>query len=105
MTSEFIEIINDNENNLKNVSLQIPKHKLVVFTGVSGSGKSSIVFDTVAQEAGRQLNSTYGSFARMFLPHYKRPDVYDIKNLSTVITIDQKQLGGNARSTLGTISD
>ncbi|MDO1604658.1 excinuclease ABC subunit UvrA [Lactobacillus sp. YT155] len=105
MTSQFIEIINDNENNLKNVSLNIPKHKLVVFTGVSGSGKSSIVFDTIAQEAGRQLNSTYSSFARMFLPHYKRPDVYDIKNLSTVITIDQKQLGGNARSTLGTISD
>lgn len=101
----FIEIINDRENNLKNVSLKIPKNKLTVFTGVSGSGKSSIVFDTIAQEAGRQWNSTYSSFVRTFLPHYKRPDADDIQNLSTAIIIDQKPLGGNARSTLGTITD
>lgn len=106
MTSnQFIEIVNDNENNLKNVSLKIPKNQLTVFTGVSGSGKSSLVFDTIAQEAGRQLNSTYSAFTRLFLPKYKRPDVYDVRNLSTAIIIDQKQLGGNARSTLGTVSD
>lgn len=102
---QFIEIIHDRENNLKNISLRIPKNKLTVFTGVSGSGKSSIVFDTIAQEAGRQLNSTFSSFARLFLPHDKRPDVDGIRNLSTVISIDQKPLGGNARSTLGTVSD
>ncbi|WP_203640903.1 ATP-binding cassette domain-containing protein [Levilactobacillus andaensis] len=102
---EFIEIVNDRENNLKNVSLRIPKNKLTVFTGVSGSGKSSIVFDTIAQEAGRQLNSTYDSFTRLYLPHYHRPDVDEVHNLSTAIVIDQKPLGGNARSTLGTVSD
>lgn len=101
----FIEIVNDRENNLKNVSVTIPKNKLTVFTGVSGSGKSSIVFDTFAQEAGRQWNSTYSSFVRTFLPHYKRPDADDIQNLSTAIIIDQNPLGGNARSTLGTITD
>ena len=66
--SDFIEIVNDRENNLQNISLKIPKNKLTVFTGVSGSGKSSIVFDTIAQVAGRQLNSTYDSFTRTFLP-------------------------------------
>jgi len=103
--SDFIEIVNDRENNLKNVSLKIPKNKLTVFTGVSGSGKSSIVFDTIAQEAGRQLNSTYDSFTRLYLPHYHRPDVDEVRHLSTAIVIDQKPLGGNARSTLGTVSD
>ncbi|WP_061776636.1 ATP-binding cassette domain-containing protein [Levilactobacillus senmaizukei] len=103
--SEYIEIVNDRQNNLKNVSLRIPKNKLTVFTGVSGSGKSSIVFDTIAQEAGRQLNSTYDSFTRLYLPHYQRPDVDAVRHLSTAIVIDQKPLGGNARSTLGTISD
>ena len=103
--TQFIEIVNDRENNLKNINLKIPKNKLTVFTGVSGSGKSSIVFDTIAQEAGRQLNSTYNSFTRLYLPKYKRPDADEIHNLSTAIIIDQKPLGGNARSTLGTISD
>jgi len=102
---DFIEIVNDRENNLKNISLKIPKNRLTVFTGVSGSGKSSIVFDTIAQEAGRQLNSTYDSFTRTFLPNYRRPDVDEVRNLSTAIVIDQKPLGGNARSTLGTVSD
>lgn len=101
----FIEIVNDRENNLQNISLKIPKNQLTVFTGVSGSGKSSIVFDTIAQEAGRQLNSTYDSFTRNFLPDYRRPDVDEVRNLSTAIVIDQKPLGGNARSTLGTVSD
>jgi len=66
--NEYIEIIHARENNLKNVSLNIPKNKITIFTGVSGSGKSSIVFDTIAQEAGRQLNETYDSFIRLFLP-------------------------------------
>lgn len=102
---DFIEIVNDRENNLKNVSLRIPKNKLTVFTGVSGSGKSSIVFDTIAQEAGRQLNSTYDAFTRLYLPKYHRPDVDEVHHLSTAIVIDQKPIGGNARSTLGTVTD
>jgi excinuclease UvrABC ATPase subunit len=67
MKQEFIELINARENNLKNINVQIPKGKITIFTGVSGSGKSSIVFDTIAQEAGRQLNETFSSFARQFL--------------------------------------
>ncbi|TKC15321.1 ATP-binding cassette domain-containing protein [Robertmurraya kyonggiensis] len=105
MKQQFIELVNARENNLKNVNLQIPKGKITVFTGVSGSGKSSIVFDTIAQEAGRQLNETYSNFTRLFLPKYSRPDIDEIQNLSTAIVVDQKRLGGNARSTLGTISD
>jgi len=105
MSQEFIEIVNARENNLKNISLKIPKGKITIFTGVSGSGKSSIVFDTIAQEAGRQLNETYSSFTRLFLPRYQRPEVDEISNLSTAIVIDQKRLGGNSRSTLGTITD
>lgn len=105
MKQEFIELVNARENNLKNINLQIPKGKITIFTGVSGSGKSSIVFDTIAQEAGRQLNETFSSFARQFLPRYSRPEVDEISNLSTAIVVDQKRLGGNARSTLGTITD
>ncbi|RCX23788.1 excinuclease ABC A subunit [Fontibacillus phaseoli] len=105
MPQEFIEIRNARENNLKNINLTIPKGKITIFTGVSGSGKSSIVFDTIAQEAGRQLNETYSSFVRTFLPRYSRPEADDISNLSTAIVVDQKRLGGNARSTLGTVTD
>ncbi|GLC88561.1 excinuclease ABC subunit UvrA [Lysinibacillus piscis] len=105
MQQTYIEIVNARENNLKNVSLQIPKNKITVFTGVSGSGKSSIVFDTIAQEAGRQLNETYSSFVRTFLPRYRRPEADAIHNLSTAIVVDQKRFGGNARSTLGTATD
>lgn len=105
MQQEFIEVVNGRENNLKNVHVQIPKGKITIFTGVSGSGKSSIVFDTIAQEAGRQLNETFSSFARQFLPKYSRPEADEINNLSTAIVVDQKRLGGNARSTLGTITD
>ncbi len=103
--NEYIEIIHARENNLKNVSLNIPKNKITIFTGVSGSGKSSIVFDTIAQEAGRQLNETYDSFTRLFLPKYSRPDVDEINNLATTIVVNQKKIGGSARSTLGTITD
>lgn len=105
MEQQYIELINARENNLKNISLTIPKGKITVFTGVSGSGKSSIVFDTIAQEAGRQLNETYSNFVRLFLPRYSRPDIDEINNLSTAVVVDQKRLGGNARSTLGTVSD
>ena len=105
MKQRFIEVTGANENNLKNISLKIPKEKITVFTGVSGSGKSSIVFDTIAQEAGRQLNETYPNFVRNFLPKYSRPNVDDLNNLSTAIVVDQKRLGGNSRSTLGTITD
>ncbi|MBS4220688.1 excinuclease ABC subunit UvrA [Bacillus sp. FJAT-49711] len=105
MNQEFIEVINGRENNLKDIYVQIPKGKITIFTGVSGSGKSSIVFDTIAQEAGRQLNETFSSFARQFLPKYRRPEADEINNLSTAIIVDQKRLGGNARSTLGTATD
>ena len=93
------------QNNLKNVSLDIPKGKIVVFTGVSGSGKSSIVFDTVAAESQRQMNETYTAFMRGRLPKYEKPKVERIENLSASVIVDQSRLGGNARSTVGTISD
>jgi len=93
------------QNNLKNVSLNIPKEKIVVFTGVSGSGKSSIVFDTVAAESQRQMNETYTAYMRGRLPKYEKPKVEFIDNLTASVIIDQSRLGGNARSTVGTISD
>ena len=93
------------QNNLKNISLEIPKEKIVVFTGVSGSGKSSIVFDTVAAESQRQMNETYTAFMRGRLPKYEKPKVDYIDNLTASVIIDQSRLGGNARSTVGTISD
>ena len=93
------------QNNLKNISLEIPKEKIVVFTGVSGSGKSSIVFDTVAAESQRQMNETYTAFMRGRLPKYEKPKVDFIDNLTASVIIDQSRLGGNARSTVGTISD
>ena len=93
------------QNNLKNISFEIPKEKIVVFTGVSGSGKSSIVFDTVAAESQRQMNETYTAFMRDRLPKYEKPKVDYIDNLTASVIIDQSRLGGNARSTVGTISD
>lgn len=105
MKHEYIEIVGARENNLKNISLKIPKKKITIFTGVSGSGKSSIVFDTIAQEAGRQLNETYSKFIQGFLPKYSHPDVDVIDNLSLAIIVDQKRIGSNSRSTLGTITD
>ena len=93
------------QNNLKNISLEIPKGKIVVFTGVSGSGKSSIVFDTIAAESQRQMNETYSAFVRGRLPKFEKPRADRIENLSASVVIDQTSLGGNARSTVGTISD
>ena len=92
------------QNNLKDVDLVIPKQKIIVFTGVSGSGKSSIVFDTIAAESQRQLNETYPAFIRGKLPQYRKPDVQKIMNLSPSVIVDQSPLGGNARSTVGTSS-
>ena len=92
------------QNNLKHVSFRIPKEKITVFTGVSGSGKSSIVFDTIAAEAQRQMNATYPAFVRSRLPKYPKPAVERIDNLTASVVVDQSPLGGNARSTVGTIS-
>ena len=105
MPQEYIEIRGARENNLKNVSLRIPKRKITIFTGVSGSGKSSIVFDTIGAEAQRQLNETFSMFIRNRLPRISQPEADAIENLSTSIVIDQKRLGGNSRSTMGTITD
>ncbi len=105
MDHDYIEIVGARANNLKNISLKIPKKKITIFTGVSGSGKSSIVFETIAQEAGRQLNETFSKFIQGFLPKYGHPEVDAIENLSLAIIVDQKRIGGNSRSTLGTITD
>lgn len=107
MVQEYINIRGARENNLKNVSLQIPKRKITVFTGVSGSGKSSIVFDTISSEAQRLLNETFTAFVRNRLPRHSQPDVDSIENLSTAIVIDQKRLGGqfaiHARDDYGSV--
>lgn len=103
--TDSIKIRGLKQNNLKNISLDIPKNKIVVFTGVSGSGKSSIVFDTVAAESQRQMNETYTAWVRGRLPKYEKPAVELIDNLNPLVIIDQSRLGGNARSTVGTISD
>ncbi|APR00663.1 excinuclease ABC subunit A [Clostridium botulinum] len=102
---ESIYVAGAREKNLKNIDIEILKKKITVFTGVSGSGKSSLVFDTIAAESQRQLNETYSSFIRHRLPHYGQPDVDSIKNLSVAIIINQKRIGGNSRSTVGTITD
>ncbi len=105
MIQEYIEIRGARENNLKNVSLRIPKRKVTIFTGVSGSGKSSVVFDTIATEAQRLLNENFSMFVRNFLPRYSQPDADAIENLSMAIVVDQKRLGGGSHSTMGTITD
>lgn len=105
MNTDEIIIRNAHTNNLKNVNIEIPKHKLVVFTGVSGSGKSSLLFDTIYTEAQRQLVETFSTFARTRMPKLSRPDVDDIRNLSTAIVIDQKRMGANLRSTVGTATE
>jgi excinuclease ABC A subunit len=100
-----IRVVGAREHNLKDVSLSIPKNRITVFVGVSGSGKSSIVFDTVAVEAQRQLNATFPWFIRNQLPKYERPHVDAVEHLTTPVIVDQRPLTGNARSTVGTITD
>lgn len=102
---DCIHVIGAREKNLRDVRVSIPKKRITVFAGVSGSGKSALVFDTIAAESQRQLNETYSSFIRNRLPHYGQPKVESITNLPVSIVINQKRLGGNARSTVGTATD
>lgn len=105
MKNDKLIIRNAHTNNLQHIDVEIPKHKIVVFTGVSGSGKSSLLFDTIYIEAQRQLIETFNTFARSRLPKLSRPDVDEILNLSTPIVIDQKRMGNNLRSTVGTATE
>ena len=105
MVQEYIEIRGARENNLKEVSLRLPKRKITIFTGVSGSGKSSVVFDTIANEAQRLLFENFSLFIRNLLPHYPQPDADAIENLSMAVLVDQKPLGGGSHSTVGTVTD
>jgi excinuclease UvrABC ATPase subunit len=105
MVQEYIEIHGARENNLKDVSLRLPKRKIIIFTGVSGSGKSSVVFDTIAAEAQRLLNENFSMFVRNFLPRISQPEADEIKNLSMAVIVDQKPLGGGSHSTVGTVTD
>ncbi|SFD32579.1 ATP-binding cassette domain-containing protein [Clostridium uliginosum] len=105
MPREMIEIFHANENNLKDISVNIPKKEITIITGLSGSGKSSLIFDTLAAESQRMLNDTYSSYIQQLLPHYGRPNVEKINNLPVSIIIDQKKIGGNVRSTVGTVTD
>jgi len=105
MVQEYIEIRGARENNLKDVSLRLPKRKITTFTGVSGSGKSSMVFDTIANEAQRLLFENFSIFIRNLLPRYPQPDADAIENLSMAVLVDQKRLGGGSHSTVGTVTD
>ena len=105
MTEEYINIIRASENNLKEVSLRIPKHKITVFTGISGSGKSSLCLDTIAAESRRELNETFPSFVQQYLPKYGRPKVERIEQMPVTIVIDQKKPASNSRSTVATYTD
>ncbi len=102
---DLIRVQGARENNLKNVSIEIPKRRLTVFTGVSGSGKSSLVFDTIAAESQRMINETYSTFVQGFMPNLARPDVDLLSGLTTAIIVDQERLGANPRSTVGTVTD
>jgi excinuclease UvrABC ATPase subunit len=105
MDNELIKINGAYENNLNHVSLSIPKHQITVFTGVSGSGKSSLVLDTIAAKSRRELNDTFPTFVQQYLPKYGRPHVDSIENLPIAIVIDQKKPANNSRSTVGTYTD
>jgi excinuclease UvrABC ATPase subunit len=103
--TEYIEIRGARENNLKDITLRIPKRQITIFTGVSGSGKSSVVFDTIATEAQRQLYENFSYFIRTFLPRFPQPEADAIENLSMAVIVDQKRLGGGSASTVGTVTD
>ncbi|MET7868153.1 excinuclease ABC subunit UvrA [Micromonospora taraxaci] len=102
---DMIEVRGARENNLASVSVDIPKRRLTVFTGVSGSGKSSLVFGTIAAESQRMINETYSAFLQSFMPNLNRPDVDSLRNLSAAIVVDQERMGVNSRSTVGTATD
>src|SRR5690349_20227022 len=102
---DWIRVQGARENNLKDVSVEIPKRRLTVFTGVSGSGKSSLVFGTIAAESQRMINETYSAFVQGFMPTLARPDVDVLEGLTTAIIVDQERMGANARSTVGTVTD
>lgn len=105
MEQAYIEVVGASENNLQDISVRIPKEKLVVLAGVSGSGKSSLAFDTLAVESSRQWQAGYPLYLRNRMPRYDRPSVEDIRNLTPAIVVDQKGIGGNSRSTVGTVTD
>ncbi|MFF4257148.1 ATP-binding cassette domain-containing protein [Streptomyces sp. NPDC001663] len=102
---DLIRVHGARENNLKDVSVEIPKRRLTVFTGVSGSGKSSLVFDTIAAESQRLINETYSAFVQGFMPTLARPEVDVLDGLTTAISVDQQRMGGDPRSTVGTATD
>ena len=102
---DLIRVQGARENNLKNVSIEIPKRRLTVFTGVSGSGKSSLVFGTIAAESQRLINETYSAFVQGFMPTLARPEVDLLEGLTTAIIVDQERMGANSRSTVGTATD
>ncbi|MFD8547373.1 ATP-binding cassette domain-containing protein [Streptomyces sp. NPDC059649] len=102
---EWIRVHGARVNNLKDISIEIPKRRLTVFTGVSGSGKSSLVFDTIAAESQRLINETYSAFVQGFMPNLARPEVDVLDGLTTAITVDQQRMGGDPRSTVGTATD
>ena len=102
---DLIRVQSARENNLKDVHVEIPKRRLTVFTGVSGSGKSSLVFDTIAAESQRMINETYSAFLQGFMPTLARPDVDVLEGLTTAIIVDQERMGANVRSTVGTATD
>src|SRR5690625_6065619 len=104
-TSDEIILKGLRENNLKNIDLTLPKGKIIAFTGVSGSGKSSVVFDTLARESRRQMTMNYPNYVRYQMPRYERPHADLIQNISPVVVVEQKQLRGNSRSTVGTYMD
>src|SRR5437763_8150935 len=102
---DLIRVHGARVNNLKDVSIEIPKRRLTVFTGVSGSGKSSLVFGTIAAESQRLINETYSAFVQGFMPTLARPEVDVLDGLTTAIIVDQERIGANARSTVGTVTD
>src|ERR1700761_5478431 len=102
---DLIQVRGARENNLRDVSLDLPKRRLTVFTGVSGSGKSSLVFDTIAAESQRMINETYSAFVQGFMPTLARPDVDVLGGLTTAIIVDQQRMGADPRSTVGTATD
>src|SRR5512143_2092028 len=102
---DLIRVHGARENNLKDVSVEIPKRRLTVFTGVSGSGKSSLVFDTIAAESQRLINETYSAFVQGFMPTLARPEVDVLDGLTTAIIVDQQRMGADVRSTVGTATD